>query len=210
MTFINWDVTTRFDPNVSLQSSTSGQHGIPLPSYGNYGGSNYSAGVEGGRTPEPADLTPATLPKDPLDLQFYQHDLVYQHVKDGLVPTQNIPNVIAQAGVTLAEGMLALTQTHLEPEALLYDAFATIGIVAKILGTPTELAYLQTLPISDQVAVITAAQAAISNFETGLAETPGAEARSLNGAFHVFEAHFADLLPSATQTATALDHWFVL
>jgi hypothetical protein len=29
---------------------------------------------------------------------------------------------------------------------------------------------------------------AIANFELGLAETPGNEARSLNGAFHVFEA----------------------
>jgi hypothetical protein len=41
---INWEVTTRFDPN-SLEPST---HGIPIPSYGNYGGPNYSAGVEGG------------------------------------------------------------------------------------------------------------------------------------------------------------------
>src|SRR6516164_7035533 len=42
--FINWDVTARFDPN-SLVPST---HGIPIPSYGNYGGPNYTAGVEGG------------------------------------------------------------------------------------------------------------------------------------------------------------------
>ena len=62
--FINWDVTIRFNPN-SQEPST--QHGIPVPSYGNYGGANYSAGVEGGTTPEPMDLTPATLPKDPLD-----------------------------------------------------------------------------------------------------------------------------------------------
>ena len=122
MTFINWDVTLPFDPN-SLHSSSAGsaQHGIPLASYGNYGGPNYSAGVEGGRTPEPADLTSATLPKDPLDLLFYQHDLVYKHVKDGLVPPLDIPNVIAQADVTLVEGMYALTQTNLEPEAFRED-----------------------------------------------------------------------------------------
>jgi hypothetical protein len=46
---INWDVTIRFDPNSVLAST---QHGIPVPSYGNYGGPNYSAGDEGGRTPE--------------------------------------------------------------------------------------------------------------------------------------------------------------
>ena len=47
--YINWDVTIRFDPNSVLPST---QHGIPVPSYGNYGGPNYSAGEEGGRTPE--------------------------------------------------------------------------------------------------------------------------------------------------------------
>ena len=193
MTFINWDVTIRFDPNALESISGTAQHGIKLPSYGNYGGPNYSAGVEGGRTPEPADLTSATLPKDPLDLLFYQHDLVYQHVKDGLVPLPDIPNVIAQADVTLVEGMSVLTQTNLEPEAFLYDAFATLGIVGKILTTPAELAYLQAHP-TDAVAVIGAAEAAIPNFEIGLAETPGNEARSLHGAFHVFEAHFGDLL----------------
>jgi len=111
--FINWDVTARFDPN-SLVPST---HGIPIPSYGNYGGPNYSAGVENGRTPEPG--SPDYLahpPKDPLDSLFYDHDLVYQHVKDGLVAPLDIPNAIAQADVTLVEKMFALTQTHLEPE----------------------------------------------------------------------------------------------
>jgi hypothetical protein len=205
MTFINWDVTTRFDPN-SRQPST---HGIPVPSYGNYGGPNYSAGVEGGTTPEGPNPTPA--PVDPLDTLFWQHDLVYQHVQDGLVPPQDIPNVIAQADVTLVEGMYALTKTtNLDPEALLYDAFGTLSVVGKILTTPTELAYLEAHPVHAAI-VITAAQAAIPNFELGLTETPG-EARSLNGAFHVFEAHFADLLPldlfalASAQTTTALNH----
>jgi hypothetical protein len=189
--FINWDVTIRFNPN-SQEPST--QHGIPVPSYGNYGGANYSAGVEGGTTPEPMDLTPATLPKDPLDWLFYDHDLVYQHVQDGLVPQQDVLGAIALADAHLVEGMAALAQTGLEPEALLYDAFATLGIAGKILITPDELFYLQQNNPDDLGAVFGAAQAAISNFETGLAETPGHEARSLNGAFHVFEAHFGDLL----------------
>jgi hypothetical protein len=188
--FINWDVTVRFDPN-SLVPST---HGIPVPSYGNYGGPNYSAGVEGGTTPEGPNPIPA--PVDALDTLFWQHDLVYQHVKDGLVPPPDIPNVIAQADVNLAEGMYALTKTNLDPEALLYDAFGTLSIVGKILTTPSELAYLEARPL-DLAAVLTAGQAAIPNFEIGLAETPGNEARSLNGAFHVFEAHFAQQLVQA-------------
>ena len=172
--FINWDVTIRFNPN-SQEPST--QHGIPVPSYGNYGGANYSAGVEGGTTPEPMDLTPATLPKDPLDWLFYDHDLVYQHVQDGLVPQQDVLGAIALADAHLVEGMAALAQTGLEPEALLYDAFATLGIAGKILSTPDELFYLQQNNPDDLGAVFGAAQAAISNFETGLAETPGHEAR---------------------------------
>src|SRR5262249_36326382 len=123
------------------------------------------------------------------------HDLVYQHVKDGVVPPQDIPNVITKADVTLAEGMYALTKTNLDPEALLYDAFSTLSIVGKILTTPAELAYFEAHPV-DAAIVITAAQAAIPNFELGLTETPG-EARSLNGAFHVFEAHFAQPLAQA-------------
>ena len=70
---------------------------------------------------------------------------------------------------------------------------ATLGIVGKILTTPFELAYLEAHP-ADQLAIAVAAEAAVQNFETGLAETPGDEARSLNGAFHVFEAQFSDLL----------------
>jgi hypothetical protein len=80
---INWEVTTRFDPN-SLEPST---HGIPIPSYGNYGGPNYSAGVENGRTPE----TPNPPPLDALDALFYEHDLVYQHVQDGTAPPTALP-----------------------------------------------------------------------------------------------------------------------
>jgi len=53
--FINWDVT-RFDPN-SVEPST--QHGIPVPSYGNYGGPNYSAGAQGGTTAEGPNPSPA-------------------------------------------------------------------------------------------------------------------------------------------------------
>src|SRR5262249_17984951 len=190
--FINWNVTARFDPS-SLADSTQGvsTHGIPIPSYGNYGGPNYTAGVEGGTNPEGPNPIPA--PRDDLDKLFWQHDLVYQHVKDGLVPPQDIPNAIAQADVTLVEGLYALTtKTTLGPEAFLYDALATLTVGAKILTT--ELAYLSPFEAG---AVLTAVQAAIPNFEIGLAETPSNEARSLNGAFHVFEARFAQQLTQA-------------
>jgi hypothetical protein len=69
---------------------------------------------------------------------------------------------------------------------------ALISVGGKILTTPSELAYLGAHPL-DAASVLTAVQAAIPNFEIGLAETPGNEARSLNGAFHVFEARFDQL-----------------
>jgi hypothetical protein len=196
--FINWNVTTRFDPN-SLQPST---HGIPVPSYGNYGGPNYSAGVEGGTTPE-TPTNPA--PVDALDFLFWQHDLVYQHVQNGAAP----PTAIAPADVLLVEGMYGLTQTDFfnnNPEALLYDALGTLTIVGKILTTPEEFAYFQTLSPPEQYLVgVLAPQEAVQNFEIGLAETPGNEARSLHGAFQVFEAHFAENIAVAGAFGTLND-----
>jgi hypothetical protein len=193
MSHINWDVTIRFDPN-SLELST--QHGIPVPSYGNYGGPNYSAGVEGGTTPE-TPTNPA--PVDALDFLFWQHDLDYQHATSA--------TDIARADVTLVEGMYALTQSDSalfanDPEALLYDAFATLAIGGKILTTPEEFAYFQTLSPSEQYLVgVLAPHEAVQNFEIALAETAGNEARSLHGAFHVFEAHFAENIAPAVAGA---------
>jgi hypothetical protein len=186
MSNINWDVTVRFDPN-SLQSPA--QHGIPIPSYGNYGGANFSAGVEGGTPPEGPN--PIPVPVDPLDYLFWQHDLAYQHVPDG--SDQN-PDAIAIADVTLVEGMFALTPTITDPEEFLYDAMATIGIASKILTTGSELTYLQAHP-GDALTVIAAAGAAIQNFDLALSENPD-EARSLN-AFHGFVDRFAQQLTQA-------------
>jgi hypothetical protein len=182
---INWDVTVRFNPN-SLDPST---HGIPIPTYGNYGGPNYTAGVVGGTTPE----IPNPAPVNDLDFLFWEHDLVYQHFKDGTAT----PTDIAQADVQLVESLNLLTQTEPElfndPENLLYEGLAALTIGAKILTTPAELAYLVSHP-ADQFLVAQALGAAVTNFETGLAETPASEVRSLHGAFQVFEAHFGDLL----------------
>jgi hypothetical protein len=195
MSNISWDVTVRFDPN-NLQASTSAiaQHGIKIPSYGNYGGPNYSAGVEGGTTPEfgsPDYL--AHPPKDALDQLFYTHDLVYQHFQDGTATAADI----FQADVKLVVGILELPSTLFDdPEARLYAGLAELNIVSKILLTETD--DFQALPPDKQFLIgVTALQEAIQNFELGLAETPGAEARSLNGAFHVFEAHSAQLLGQA-------------
>ena len=69
---INWEPTLHFHPT-SLDPFAT--HGIPVPTYGNYGGPGYTAGTLGGTTPNPP---PDPTPVDPLDTLFYQHDLVFQ------------------------------------------------------------------------------------------------------------------------------------
>ena len=64
---------------------------------------------------------------------------------------------------------------------------------AQIQTTPGESDYLQQNSILSLAQEQLLAGAAIQNFETALTETPG-DARSLHGAFHVFEAHHGDFL----------------
>jgi hypothetical protein len=193
---INWDVTTRFDPNSVLPST----HGIPIPSYGNYGGPNYSAGVEGGTPSNPAN----PLPVDDLDTLFWQHDLVLQN-------SAATPLDIFQADLNLVLGIHNLPQTaptlFNDPEARLYAGLAELTIAEKILTTESSLADASVKLFLAGVAL----PEAISNFEEGLAETPGNEARSLNGAFHVFEAHAEQAMaslgsPSAVESSSVSPH----
>jgi hypothetical protein len=82
-------------------------HGIPVPTYGNYGGPGYTAGQFGAKTPEPSQLTPEIQPVDQLDQLFYQHDLVHQHFSDGAATFSDI----VTADITLIVGMAALDYT---------------------------------------------------------------------------------------------------
>ena len=166
---INWEPNLFFDPT-SLDPFAS--HGIPIPTYGNYGGPGYTAGTLGGTTPNPPPNPP---PVDQLDGLFYQHDLVFQQFQDGVITD---PAALVQASVQLVFDMSALTYTdpgspNYDPAAGLYEG----------LGTP---------PVQEQIAIAT--QEAVTNFEAGLAAIPG-EAGSLHGALHVFEHKFADTLP---------------
>src|SRR5262245_33491407 len=74
---INWDPNLSFDPtNVADPFAT---HGIPVPTYGNYGGPAYHAGTLGGTASVPADPPPV----DSLDTLFYTHDLAIQQALAG-------------------------------------------------------------------------------------------------------------------------------
>jgi hypothetical protein len=69
MTYINWNVDVFVDP--ATLSPAAG--GIPIPTYGNYGGPGYSNGSVGGII-----TIGAHAPVDSLDALFYAHDLAYQ------------------------------------------------------------------------------------------------------------------------------------
>jgi hypothetical protein len=170
---IDWkDATLRFDPNSPDPFAT---HGIPLPVYGNYGGPNWSAGQVGGVITQTSADPP---PVDDLDELFYAHDFVYQ-----THPNPGDPNDLAvriQADIVLVESMHDLTFT--DPEVGLYEGFATLGILLQLAAFNIE--------VPDQQNIV---EDAIANVNAGLAAVPG-EAKSLHGAFHVFEHQYLDLL----------------
>jgi hypothetical protein len=184
--FINWEPNLFFDPTSIDPAAT---HGIPIPTYGNYGGPGYTAGTFGGTTPSPPPNPP---PVDALDALFYVHDLAFQQFHDGTIG----PAELVEASVQLVLGMSALTYTDpgspdYDPAAGLYEGLGTLAVVSQLLvGTGA----FQTLPSPVQQQIATATQEAVTNFEAGLAAIPG-EAGSLHGALHVFEHKFAESLP---------------
>ena len=191
MSFLNWEDTLRFNPHDPLNAFAT--HGIPVPTYGNYGGAGYTAGEFGSKTPEPSELTAETQPVDQLDALFYQHDLVHQHFSDG---TAAFSDIVA-ADVSLILGMSALKYTdpgdvNYDPAAGLYEGLAVVGTVLKL---QTELkavgSDITQLPIYN--GIVAATQEAFVNFEAGLESAPR-EARSLHSLLPLFEHHFADFL----------------
>ena len=106
MTYINWAKEVFIDP-VTF-SASAGPGGIPIPTYGNYGGPDYSNGLVGGTIP----LNGALPPVDQLDALFFNHDLAYQ--------LQPSANEIPSADLALIHGIELLTVTGpLDAEASL-------------------------------------------------------------------------------------------
>jgi hypothetical protein len=190
---INWDPKIFFDPtNVNDIFAT---HGIPIPTYGNYGGPGYTAGTLGGTASVPAD----PLPVDPLDQLFYQHDLAIQQAQANPDPTAAAAAIVV-ASVQLVLSMNALplinpSDQSYDPAAQLYEGLGTLAVVSQLIAPGWDLIpQLFQDGQSIQNAIISATQHAVVNFEEGLAAIPG-EAGSLHGALHVFEQKFADMLP---------------
>ncbi len=131
MTYINWAKEVFIDP-VTF-SASAGPGGIPIPTYGNYGGPDYSNGLVGGTIP----LNGALPPVDQLDALFFNHDLAYQ--------LQPSANEIPSADLALIHGIELLTATGpLDAEASLYAGAVTLGVISSMglngnLPSQTEL-----------------------------------------------------------------------
>ena len=191
MSFLNWKDTFKFNPHDPLNAFAT--HGIPVATYGNYGGAGYTAGKFGATTPEQSELTAKTQPVDQLDQLFYQHDLVHQHFSDG---TAGFSEIVA-ADVSLILGMSALTYTDpgaasYDPAAGLYEGLAVVGTFIKLEAELKALdGDITELPAYHEI--VAATQEAFANFEAGLEAAPR-EARTLHALLPLFEHHFADFL----------------
>lgn len=114
--------------------------GIIQPTYGRYGGDDYSAGTIGGETPMSDKGKPylsyqallkdgdgANDPVDKLDYLFYRHDL-------GIELAQGDETLEAQADADLLKALVKLNPDKIDPtgEASLYAGFATLGMLIEL------------------------------------------------------------------------------
>jgi hypothetical protein len=119
MSHINWTIDVFIDP-VTLAAGP-GPSGIPIPTYGNYGGPDYSDGSVGGTIP----AVGAVQPVDKLDTLFFFHDLAYQ--------MQPSATEIPSADLALIHGIEYLTATRqLDAEASFYGGAAVLGVAASM------------------------------------------------------------------------------
>jgi hypothetical protein len=158
VTYINWAKEVFIDP-VTF-SASAGPGGIPIPTYGNYGGPDYADGVVGAAIPP----TGALPPVDQLDALFYTHDLAYQ--------LQPSANEIPSADLALIHGIESLTATgSLDAEASLYAGATILGVISLMalngnLSSPLELAVADATAAYD----IEYGLSHLSPTEQGLAE----------------------------------------
>ena len=95
--------------------------GVEIPTYGNYGGPNYTEG----RLSVPGEIHAfAVPPVDALDALFLKHDMAYYGSSD--------PRVLAHADLELARGIAALPDSLLSPEAHLYAGATELAMVEQI------------------------------------------------------------------------------
>ncbi len=107
---------------------------LQVPTYGLYGGPDYSGGILLGPDEAPS-FTAAPL--DPLDALFRKHDIAIR----------NAPNLRAEAkaDVALIKGIMALPSDAVKGEGDLYAGAAIIGMIGRIIVHDHHPEYLAKL-----------------------------------------------------------------
>jgi hypothetical protein len=156
-----------------------GPGGVPVPTYGNYGGPGYSDGEVLSSPDQPVDYSAA--PVDPLDELFRFHDMAYAS-----------PSTLvrAEGDLALIQGIQGLSLGLLSPEQSLYAGAAIVfGIqqLALVNGHPELLSQSQLLA---------AANTAVHDIQYGLGHLEPDDAADLRGWLAATgSAASADLLP---------------
>jgi hypothetical protein len=188
MAHINWTIEVPIDP-VTLSPAPGG---IPIPTYGYYGGPDYSNGSVGGTI-----TIGAHAPVDNLDTLFFYHDLAYQQ--------QPLSKDIPSADLALTHGIELLTAAgQLDAEASLY-AGATILVVISSMAVNGNLPSPSELLTADATAVydIQYGLSHLTPTERGLAQNfllDIAEAFLTPASMHTQDQYISDLLAQVTDT----------
>jgi hypothetical protein len=187
---INWrDADPLFiNPKFGLDLEGNPSKGIPIPTYGNYGGPNISG-------PE--------LPVDELDALFQVHDDAMERA----LVSENVltPEELVQPHATLINdvGSLLNYESVDDAETTLYGGFSIFALTAHLaqFGLLRELEMALDPTDASRPFVFDDVSAALNDaqgyMERGLAElTPGeaGQARSLNGLLSYFEVQFEGFL----------------
>jgi hypothetical protein len=179
MTHINWDKPFFIDPSTGETVPPLTPGAIPFPTYGHYGGGNYSAGEFGGVLIKLPNGNPYSFvqlvaigndqqdPVDILDYFSYVHDVASSQSGPGYTPLQ------AQADATLLSSVVALN-SHYDPEAALYAGATSLGMIGS-------LALHGFLNVLSPFQLVVALSDAVHDIQFGLKHLPKGElANALN------------------------------
>ena len=165
--------------NINWSILVPGPGGVPIPTYGNYGGPGYSNGQVLSSPDQPVDYS--APPVDALDALFRFHDMAYDS-----------PSTLvrAEGDLALIQGIEGLSFGPLSPEESLYAGGAILfGIqqLALVNGHPELLSESQLLA---------AASTSVHDIQYGLAHLEPADAIGIHAWLAATgDAALADLLP---------------
>jgi len=171
--------TTEEALNINWSVLVPGPGGLPIPTYGDYGGPGYSNGHVLSSPDQPVDYSAPSV--DPLDALFRFHDMAYDS-----------PSTLvrAEGDLALIQGIEELSSGHLSPEESLYAGAAIVfGI--------QQLTLVNDHPeLLSQPQLLAAASTSVHDIQYGLTHLEPADAIGIHAWLAATgDAALADLLP---------------